>query len=296
MLHLLIATAILFAPPEVRELKHDANTVYHFVTTDGIKVDGQQIKPDPPTFGDEMSQDEQLAALRRIAGSERGATEMMSDSISAPHKLTIRDTKTKTHVVRSGDLYFCVRVDLNTIQPQKAFAAVQDRAVEAGNMRFEAKAVAAGELQVIGEKPREDLWYVRAKLRLLDRIVATRTDQVASSRSEDSVIVAARTDERFNTGASKNEWQTLTVKGSTETLGTPRPYAGGAGYAKMTRLKGEAGRVIVETHFVYAEPLEWFDGAPILRSKFGLIAQDQIRRLRSELKKATTKSEAKSGS
>ena len=33
----------------------------------------------------------------------------------------------------------------------------------------------------------------------------------------------------------------------------------------------------------FVEPNEWFQGAPILRSKFSVIAQDQIRSLRREL-------------
>jgi hypothetical protein len=41
--------------------------------------------------------------------------------------------------------------------------------------------------------------------------------------------------------------------------------------------------LLVEAHFAFAEPRAWFDGAPILRSKLSLIAQDQIRRLRREL-------------
>ena len=54
----------------------------------------------------------------------------------------------------------------------------------------------------------------------------------------------------------------------------------------MTRLAGLATAVVVEVHFAFAEPLAWFEGDPILRSKFGLIAQDQVRRLRRELLKA----------
>ena len=54
---------------------------------------------------------------------------------------------------------------------------------------------------------------------------------------------------------------------------------------KITRLAAEPNALLVEAHFVYVEPLEWFQGNPILRSKFGVIAQDQIRRLRREIAK-----------
>jgi len=44
--------------------------------------------------------------------------------------------------------------------------------------------------------------------------------------------------------------------------------------------------VVIEAHTVLAEPYGWFEGAPILRSKFNLIAQDQVRKLRREMSKS----------
>ena len=41
--------------------------------------------------------------------------------------------------------------------------------------------------------------------------------------------------------------------------------------------------LLVEVHFIYAEPKTWFNGGPILKSKFGAVAQDRIRALRREL-------------
>ena len=41
--------------------------------------------------------------------------------------------------------------------------------------------------------------------------------------------------------------------------------------------------LFVEAHFVFTEPHDWFEGAPVLRSKISLIAQDRIRKLRREL-------------
>jgi hypothetical protein len=66
------------------------------------------------------------------------------------------------------------------------------------------------------------------------------------------------------------------------------PYVGSMSYAKITRLAGQADALFVETHLIFVEPRGWFDGNPILRSKFGVIAQDQIRRLRREIQKKRT--------
>ncbi len=58
---------------------------------------------------------------------------------------------------------------------------------------------------------------------------------------------------------------------------------GGASITRISRLASMPGALLVEGHFAFAEPHAWFDGAPILRSKISLVAQDQIRRLRREL-------------
>jgi hypothetical protein len=46
---------------------------------------------------------------------------------------------------------------------------------------------------------------------------------------------------------------------------------------------------MVEMHMAFVEPDGWFQGNPILRSKFGAVAQDQIRSLRRELAKKRAK-------
>ncbi len=82
-----------------------------------------------------------------------------------------------------------------------------------------------------------------------------------------------------------NRWAALERIRGEERLSQTYPYDGGGGYAKISRLKLKPGALLVEAHFAFAEPRPWFDGAPILRSKLGLIAQDQIRSLRRALRK-----------
>ena len=65
---------------------------------------------------------------------------------------------------------------------------------------------------------------------------------------------------------------------------------------KITRLSAVPGALLVEVHFLFTEPQEWFDGAPILRSKISLVAQDRIRSLRSELAKSRKESELRKDS
>ena len=64
-----------------------------------------------------------------------------------------------------------------------------------------------------------------------------------------------------------------------------QPYAGGISYAKISRVAFQPTALFVEMHVAFVEPDGWFQGAPILRSKFSVAAQDQIRTLRRELAK-----------
>ena len=112
-----------------------------------------------------------------------------------------------------------------------------------------------------------------------------------ATRTADSLLVAARTAPNLDADPKlASRWIPLTRKGTEEARGPARPYAAGASYVKITRLASEPGALRGEAHFAFAEPRDWFGGQPILRSKFGLIAQDQVRALRREIRNRAGKS------
>lgn len=268
---------------------HDANPVYKAIVDEGLAVGGASVKLPAPTFRDGQSAEEQRAALRGVAGSERGAEEMLAASVSAPHRLKLRDIKAEGATLRAGDLVFVLRgVDLDAIRPGESLRDARPGPVEAANMRFEARVLTPDDLKATAAPApaSPDEWITHATGRLLDRIVVEVTDRVVASRTADSVVFASRTDPRFGPEARfPNRWSTVEPKATGDVLGPARPFAGGIGYVKVTRLAGLERAAVVEVHFAFAEPRDWFQGEPILRSKFGLIAQDQVRRLRRELKK-----------
>ena len=102
------------------------------------------------------------------------------------------------------------------------------------------------------------------------------------------MVIAGRTDPVFDSDPTlANRWRTIGQDGQ---AGSGHPFRGGLSYAKISRLKQPPGSLLVEFHGAFSEPEAWFQGAPILRSKFAPIAQDQIRRLRRELLKNGPKS------
>ena len=158
-------------------------------------------------------------------------------------------------------------------------------------MRFEAKLLPADALasRKVKLAPKDE-WYAhltgllldRIQVEVTDRVVASRDGRVAGHRLADGRVLRPRPrrerpaeplDERLPGGKGQ-------VPGS-----YAHRYAGGGGYAKISRLEAYPGALLVEVHAAFLEPKEWFQGAPILRSKIALVAQDRIRKLRRDLAK-----------
>jgi len=58
---------------------------------------------------------------------------------------------------------------------------------------------------------------------------------------------------------------------------------------KVTKLAEPAGALFVEQHLIFAEPVDWFDGANLLRSKLPLVVQDRVRSIRRQWAKGSRK-------
>lgn len=269
---------------------HLANGVFRSLVDGGLDLEGRQISLPLPTLRDGQPSQEQREALRRVAGSDRAVDELLRDSVAAPHILKLRDETAGPTIVRHGDLWFAFRSDLDSIDPQEAARRAEGaEPVEAGNMRFESRLLDAEQLGAHGLKPSSDrgparTWYVHLSGRLLDRIQVETTNRVEATRGPDSWVIASRTEHRFDADPrNPNQWWPIARRGGRDEPGPHQPFAGGASYVKISRLADPPGVLVAELHYVYAEPKSWFNGAPILRSKIGLIAQDQVRRLRRDL-------------
>jgi hypothetical protein len=295
---LVITTAIwlatIGAEPRV-EPSHARNLVYREVLDRGLEVDGQVVKLPDPALTDGQSADFQRGALRVVAGSDRALGELIRNSVTAPYLIKVRDVKAGTSTIRVVDVWFVVYAGLGQLDPPKEAARTDGKEVEAGNMAVQTRLLKEDDLRDVGKatasEPRgQSAWYAHIHGRLLDRIEMDVTNQVEATQTDESIVIASRTDPAFNkAGKNANGWRPIKANGGTQLEGAPRLYAGGISYAKISRLAFSPGALLVEMHAAFAEPHEWFQGAPILRSKFSVIAQDQIRALRRELAKTRAK-------
>lgn len=292
-----LLTLVLLGQQSTPEPAHAANRVYETLLADGLTLGGTRIRFPAPVLRDGQSAEAQRKGLVKIAGSSSRLDELLRNSVTAPFLLKLHDeTSQEGDTIRRGDLYFVVHADLDTIDPDALTRkGTEEKPVEAGNMRFVSHVLTADEQSTHthmppkqgDDAPRERFVHVRG--RLLGRIAVESTDHIVASHSKGSWVVASRTDPKFDDDkAFPNRWQP--IGGSGEAAW--KAYGGGGSYVKISRLEAPAGALFVEAHFAFAEPRAWFDGAPILRSKLGVVAQDQIRRLRRELADAQSKSKS----
>jgi hypothetical protein len=269
------------------------NPIYSALRDKGWAVGSVRVAFPAPVLDDATSADAETAALKKLAGSDRALADLTRDSVNAPMILKIRDeADAEQGVVRLVDLWFVVRASLDEIKPDSLnTVAPEGQAVEAANMRFSASRMTARQLadrsiSAVDEEDRRE-WFLHLSGRLLDRIQVEATDRIFATRGPRSWVVASTTDPRFNSvGDVANRWHAITRRGGEESTGAASPYPGGAGYATITTLATVPGALLVESHGAYYEPKGWFNGAPILRSKIGVVTQDRVRSLRRDLAKS----------
>lgn len=294
-----VCLSLLVCAAPILDDDHLDNPVYQALLNHEVQLAGVPIRFEPPSLRDDQSPKDQESALRTVAGSDAKAGDLLRDSVSAPFILKLRDLPSNdATLVRMVDLWFVVHADLDALDPALAeSAAAPERPVEAGNMRFSSVKVSADTLKANGlgdpapeRTPARNEWYLHMTARLLDRIQVEATDRIIATRSADALVIASRTAEPLGIdGPLGNRWHTIERKEGQESLGEARPYEGGAGYIAIQRYKPRVGVLLVEAHFAFTEPAPWFQGAPILRSKIGLVAQDRIRSLRRDLAKRHTR-------
>jgi hypothetical protein len=116
------------------------------------------------------------------------------------------------------------------------------------------------------------------------RVQVQGTCRVVDTTTNDSTIVAAQIDRRFDSDAIyPNDWRSV-VNGVVQN--NPSLYYSFGGYAKVTKLVEPAGALFVEYHLTYDEPTAWFGGHQLLQSKFPMMAPDDVRNFRRDVRDA----------
>lgn len=272
---------------------HDkANPLYRELRDPGVAV-GKDVKaPLPaPTMPDGLDTKAQREIIKTLAGQDYDLDDLLRQSVVAPHILRLRDLKPSDREapVRGVDVWFVAYGDLKTVA-NKDF---QERLLDSNRKESRGQALKTEDLAkrkiTIKKEDEKHEGYGHVTFAFLDKIEISATGRAFWTQTDDSLLAATVLDPRFARDAEfPNQWRPLTRGDDGKIqVGPPNPYEGAAYYVKITRLAEPRGALFVECHVVFAEPVKWFDGANLLRSKLPAAVQTQVRAMRRELLKAS---------
>lgn len=263
-----------------------ANLLYRELRETGVTISPTLKSPLPaPSLPDGLDAKAQRAVMIALAGQEDQVEELTRKSVVAPHILKIREIKPSDPEAPAFgvDFWFVAYGDLETLARENFVKDLLNSTQKDRKVHILTEA----ELAKRKLKAQPDEGYSHAVSTVMDKVQLLSTNYSYTTRTPDSIVVASRLDPRFRDDPEyPNQWRLIekNAAGNVQ-LGPPQPYTGAGSYLKVTRLATPAGALLVESHLVYTEPKQWFNGANLLRSKMPLMVQAEVRSFRKELTK-----------
>lgn len=265
-----------------------ATTPLADLATDGVEVAANTVAPLPAAVVrlDAPQERSDLAALAATADWERFA----ADSINAPVMVTIEAfPATGTRLAHRVRAAFTLHAPLERLEADELLRRSLGAEADAGGKDAGVRLLTAEELAAAGIPPdpggRERL--VAVDLSLLNRVRIRGVVRTVATDHPDGVEVAWRFDERLR---DDPRWRPTWTRTEQNDLGEriegePQPYGGCGGIVAVRRLgpAGDHDLLVVESRLVLAEPVAWFQGANLVRSKIPLTTQEGVRSLRRRL-------------
>lgn len=266
----------------------EANPVYKELRTKGVAAGsaGAVLFPEP-SMADGLDARAQEAVIKKIAGEDYTWDELVRKSQVAPQVLRLSDLANtdKKSPLREIDLWFIAYGDLDAVTSKEFLEHLTGgERKEVHGKGLTRADLAKRNIALTAEREKYE-GYGSIVFNLFDRVEISAVGHGAWSRSADSALAAAKMDGRFlNDAEFPCQWRGITRDDNGNlAFGPPHPYVGGGYYLKVTRLLKPAGALFFESHTIFPEPDQWFDGANLLRSKLPVVVQSQVRAMRREL-------------
>ena len=279
---------------------HAENPLLKQLVEKGAPVGGNDVvKLAPPLMPDGLSAADQQKVLAQAAGMY-GVPAFLEKNLNAPFVLKIDRLKLPSGKTtgRSVDLMFVAHGSLATIVNRDLIGQLlasdeskKKQGTESQGRELTAEELAKRNITVAAKTDELEEGYSVVDFPLLEKVQISGVGYGVSSKTAESVTVAAILDERFlNDIEFPNRWKTIfhSELGRIK-LGDPQPYSGFAGFTKVTQLKEPANAVFIESHVVFDEPQGWFQGANYLGSKLPLVARNSVTSFRRKLNAAEGK-------
>jgi hypothetical protein len=276
-----------------------SNAVLEELLETGISApDGPAMKLPPPSMPDGLDAKQQHDAMAKLPGTRHAVEDLVRKSVVAPFEFKIHAPanaqgesnlwRVDAWFVAYGGLEEVAREDFlkrwSRLGGGKEPSDVGSSEGLSRAGKLSDAEIAERKLFHNGEK-HPDEYFLYSTFSLFDRVQLSATRHAVITRSDESLLVAAKVDSQFDKDEQyPNQWRPMKRDelGKIE-VGKPQSYEGAGFYAKVTRLQRPAGAVFVEYHQAFKEPRAWFGGANLLRSKLPILAQDSVRDFRRKL-------------
>lgn len=286
------------APPAAAPAGHE-NAVLEQIVESGVELpEAGAVKLPPPSMPDGLTAKQQQAAIAALPGIRHSVGDLLRKSAVAPFELQKTQVAAKSKAAGTTwriDVWFVAYGELEQVAEEDFLKRWAQLAGSEGGKNENGGVSQAGKLaeEEIAERKlfdageHKDEYFLYSTFELFDKVQVAATRHTMISRSDESLLVAAKVDPRFEKDDKyPNQWRLMKRDELGKiTVGSPHAYQGAAFYAKVTRLKEPAGALFVEYHQVFNEPQDWFHGARLLSSKIPLLAQDSVRDFRRKLSK-----------
>jgi hypothetical protein len=272
------------APAE--QTKQDKNSLFEQLTTTGIVFpDGTSVVLEPPAWNSSLAPDDRRAVLDKIAG-EAGWERFSRNSHVAPIEIDLQSLKNDSgqRVGHAVYVAFVAHIELEQLRDKELMKKVfPSNAASDDSGQYHAAEISDDQLLASGiqERP-ENTSYIGIKVPLLDRVLVEGCLRTQVIESDERITLSAMLDQRFSetdSSSPSNRWSSLT---DTEDAKSYHPYQGVAGYLSIAPLDEPKGASLVEARFVIHEPIDWFRGSSLLRSKLPLMIQESVRKFRRQ--------------
>ncbi len=279
----LLLTSLIAQPPKA--VTHETeNPLFKNLLDTGMPIGaGVKSQLPAPTLPDGLDAVKQKAAILKLIGDDYTFEDFTRKSAVAPQLVKFRDIEPSDPKApaRGVDSWFIVYGDMKAIDDEKFRDRITNVSRSEGKGHTLTKEDLTKRKILVPKGDREGFGFV--EFDLIEKVKLSVTGRAIWSRTAESAVVAAEVDPRFAGDAEfPNQWRSIIKEGGESKLGPVQPWAGSAFYLKITQLAEPAGALFCEQHVVLVEPLGWFDGANLLRSKLPAVIQNNVRTMRRE--------------
>jgi hypothetical protein len=229
-----------------------------------------------PTMPDGLDAAGQRAVIASLIKDQCSFESFTRKSVVAPQRLLIREVPSSNEAIQAYavDVWFVAYDDKSTGWLSSAMKGL-GTGKSITKQHLEKRGIA------IPENRSEVFRHV--ELDFLGKFRLKSTVRLTWTRTPESVLLVGEADPRFAGDAEfPNQWQHLVREGDARRVGPAHDWDGAVFYLKMTKLAEPAGAMFIEAHMLFDEPMEWFGGANLLRSKLPHLIQHAVRSTRRD--------------